>query len=154
MDIVFNCPQCAQELEVDENASGEEIQCPTCSDSITIPAPDAEGVSKVEATESNTERDGESDSGSEKPQFSVRSDYRKTEVLVREKKKDEDEEEDDGIKRLKIKTIKHSECVEVGRDRFDEIVSSFLNKVGEDDVISVNTIDFTTIDIKNPETAY
>ncbi len=38
MDIVFNCPHCEQELAVDNSGAGSEIQCPSCSEKIMIPA--------------------------------------------------------------------------------------------------------------------
>ena len=38
MDILFKCPTCHQELEVDASAVGSTIECPACSNSITIPS--------------------------------------------------------------------------------------------------------------------
>ena len=38
MDIVFKCPHCQTELEVDSTASGESINCPACNRALTIPA--------------------------------------------------------------------------------------------------------------------
>ena len=38
MDIVFNCPNCEQELAVDSSGAGTEIECPSCHETITIPA--------------------------------------------------------------------------------------------------------------------
>src|SRR5579872_1008627 len=39
MDLVFNCPMCDQELEVDASGAGEEINCPACGKAIRIPEP-------------------------------------------------------------------------------------------------------------------
>src|SRR5438309_859002 len=39
MDLIFNCPKCGQELEVDDSGAGEEIDCPSCSSKIHIPGP-------------------------------------------------------------------------------------------------------------------
>jgi hypothetical protein len=50
-------------------------------------------------------------------------------------------------KRIRIKTIKHTDCIEVGRDRFDEVVSDFLLKIGETNMISLTTIVYTHLDI-------
>src|ERR1700677_3411783 len=41
MDLVFNCPKCQQELEVDASGAGEEIACPSCGSRIQIPKPDS-----------------------------------------------------------------------------------------------------------------
>src|SRR5271154_1568531 len=38
MDIIFNCPNCEQELAVDSSGAGTDIECPSCHETITIPA--------------------------------------------------------------------------------------------------------------------
>jgi hypothetical protein len=43
--------------------------------------------------------------------------------------------------------VRRIDCVEVGHDRFDEVVTDFLAKVGEDNIISVNTLSYTYVDI-------
>jgi hypothetical protein len=50
-------------------------------------------------------------------------------------------------KKMRIKTIRHTDCVEVGHDRFDEVVSQFLAKIGERNIISINSINFSYLDI-------
>jgi len=37
--------------------------------------------------------------------------------------------------------------VEVGKDRFDELVSEFLGKVGESNVVSVNAFNYEHLDL-------
>ena len=37
--------------------------------------------------------------------------------------------------------------MEVGKDHFDEVVSDFLKKTGEQNVVSVNAINYSTLDI-------
>ena len=37
MEIIFNCPNCGQELSVDAEGAGTELPCPTCSETITVP---------------------------------------------------------------------------------------------------------------------
>ncbi len=53
----------------------------------------------------------------------------------------------DSDKKLRVKTIKHTDCVEVGRDRFDEVVSEFLIKIGETNVVSITTLTYSHLDI-------
>jgi hypothetical protein len=36
-DITFECPECKQHLEIDAVNAGVQLQCPTCSKSITVP---------------------------------------------------------------------------------------------------------------------
>jgi hypothetical protein len=50
-------------------------------------------------------------------------------------------------RKLRIKCIRHVDCVEVGRDRFEEMVGNFLAKAGEQNVVSINTITYTHIDV-------
>src|SRR5579872_841751 len=44
MDLIFNCPKCGQELEVDASGAGEEINCPACGEHILIPEPAADAT--------------------------------------------------------------------------------------------------------------
>jgi hypothetical protein len=54
----------------------------------------------------------------------------------------------DSDKKIRIRTFKRTDCQEVGRDRFDDVVSEFLDKVGWDNVISVNTINYSYIQLE------
>jgi twitching motility protein PilT len=40
-DIKFQCPHCQAGLEVDESLAGQTAECPACSKSVQIPAPEA-----------------------------------------------------------------------------------------------------------------
>jgi len=53
----------------------------------------------------------------------------------------------DTDKKIRVKTIKHTDCIEVGHDRFDEIVSNFLGKVGEANIMSITPLTYTFLDI-------
>ena len=50
-------------------------------------------------------------------------------------------------KKIRTKTIRHTDCIEVGHDRFDEVVSNFLGKIGQENIISINTVTYTHLDI-------
>ena len=52
-------------------------------------------------------------------------------------------------RQLRVKSIRHLDCVEVGHDKFDEIVGKFLSKVGRDNLISVTPIAYSHIDISS-----
>mgnify|MGYP003349488489 CR=1 FL=1 len=45
-----------------------------------------------------------------------------------------------GQRQLRIKTIRHSDCKEVGHDHFDQFVSDFLLKLGEENLVSITPI--------------
>jgi DNA-directed RNA polymerase subunit RPC12/RpoP len=145
MEIIFNCPECQQELAVDSSGAGTEIDCPTCGGKITVPqarppsaaaqtAPEsspiaASAAAKVEMHLKVPVRDkpGESLIGKPPPPLEVAA-------------KESD-------RKIRTKTIRRIDCVEVGHDHFDEAVSSFLGKIGESSIISINTVTYTYIDI-------
>lgn len=52
----------------------------------------------------------------------------------------------EGDKTMRIKTFKRTDCVEVGKDHFDEVVSGFLEKVGQTNIVSINPISYSYID--------
>jgi hypothetical protein len=50
-------------------------------------------------------------------------------------------------KKIRVKTIKHTDCIEVGHDKFDEVVSNFLARIGESNMISITTLNYSHLDI-------
>jgi hypothetical protein len=50
-------------------------------------------------------------------------------------------------KKIRVRTIKHTDCLEVGHDKFDEVVSAFLAKLGEANIISITTLTYSHLDI-------
>jgi len=154
MDVIFNCPKCEQELAVDSSGAGTEINCPACGEAIVIPQPESV-ISRLGAeTDSAGPRLGPhpvnpiASSAAAKVEMHLRVPVHKTptERLI-EKPLAPLEVAKDADKKIRIKTIRHTDCIEVGHDRFDEIVSSFLAKTGEANIISINTLAYTHLDI-------
>jgi DNA-directed RNA polymerase subunit RPC12/RpoP len=151
MDVIFNCPKCDQELAVDSSGAGTQIDCPSCGQQIVIPSGDSprRGVNNetVPRHEGNPVNPIAS-SAAAKIEMHLKVPVHATpaESLIAkplvplEAAKDAD-------KKIRIKTIKHTDCIEVGHDRFDEVVSNYLVKVGEANIISINTITYTNLDI-------
>ena len=50
-------------------------------------------------------------------------------------------------KKIRLRTLRRTEFVEVGKDLFDQYTSEFLNKVGKDNIISIHPISYEHIDI-------
>jgi hypothetical protein len=50
-------------------------------------------------------------------------------------------------KRLRSHTIRHASCIEAGHDKFDEIVSKFLQEITEANIISIHTISYEHFDV-------
>ena len=140
MDLNFNCPQCKQELAADAGGAGTAIECPSCGASITIPEPDPTNIRTHNPISSSAAAKVEH-------HFSVPVHDTPTEVLVQKTHPTLEVAAKDGDKKLRVKCIKRTDCVEVGHDRFDEFVTEFLGKVGETNVVSINTLAYTHLDI-------
>jgi DNA-directed RNA polymerase subunit RPC12/RpoP len=141
MDISFKCPNCDQELEVDASGAGSTIECPACASTISVPAP-AVGTTAPAPPPSPPP-------AKEEKHFSVPVHEGEVAAVPLIKKPNRPLEiaakEDD--KTVRIRTFKRTDCVEVGRDRFDEQVSAFLAKVGQPNIISINPISYSYVEL-------
>jgi len=154
MDVIFNCPKCEQELAVDSSGAGSEINCPACGETIVIPEPETvvarpgvepgAGVTRVEAHPINAI----ASSAAAKVEMHLRVPSNKaTESLIAKPLVPLEVASKSSDKVIRTKTIRHIDCVEVGHDKFDEVVSRFLGKVGEANVITINTLNYSFLDI-------
>jgi len=153
MDIVFNCPNCEQELAVDQSGAGSQIECPSCGEHITIPAggkvttgslPPAPQPPPPTPTPSaiNT-------SAAAKMELHLKVPVRNTpeEPLIGKPKPPLESVQKGAGKKLRIHTIRRASCIESGHDKFDEKVSEFLQQVGESNLIEVHTISYEMFDV-------
>ena len=153
MDVIFNCPKCDQELAVDASGAGTEIECPSCGEPIVIPAtPGAKagsdgapagpppGAGPINAIASSAaakvERHLRVPVHAAPSERLIEKALPPLEVAARETDK-----------KLRVKTIKHTDCVEVGHDKFDEVVTAFLIKIGESNVVSITALTYSHLDI-------
>jgi DNA-directed RNA polymerase subunit RPC12/RpoP len=142
MEIIFNCSQCDQELSVDGSAVGTEIECPTCGTRLVVPEPAAE--EPPPALTVNTIKT--SAAAKEEHHFKVPVHETPTESLIEKPKAPLEFAAKENFK-LRVKTVRHTDCIEVGHDRFDEVITTFLNKVGDDKIVSITPITYTFLDI-------
>jgi DNA-directed RNA polymerase subunit RPC12/RpoP len=155
MDVIFNCPKCEQELAVDSTGAGTEINCPSCGEAIIIPKPESviprpgadvvPGGGHLEVHPVNAI----ASSAAAKVEMHLRVPVRNTptESLIEKPLVPLEAAAKTTDKKIRVKTIKHTDCIEVGHDKFDEVVSNFLIKVGEANVISITTLTYTHLDI-------
>ena len=155
MDVIFNCPKCEQELAVESTGAGTEISCPSCGESIVIPTPEVvvsrpgvetpAGAPRMEAHPINAI----ASSAAAKVEMHLRVPDRKTpsESLIAKPLVPLEVAAKETDKKIKVKTIKHTDCIEVGHDKFDEVVSNFLIKIGESNMISLTPLTYTHLDI-------
>ena len=140
-DLNFNCPLCGQNLTTDESLSGSEIECPSCNKPIQIPAAGDENVLKVES-----EPPAEPVTQEPEPKkLAVPVNKGSTELLLK-KESTKKEEEISGDGKIRVKTIKRGDCIELGLDKFDEIVNQFLEKFTREQIISVQSVNYAHFD--------
>ncbi len=155
MDVIFNCPKCEQELAVDSTGAGSEIDCPSCGESIVIPEPNVvrSGIPTLGPEESGARiaanpTSAMASSAAAKVEMHLRVPSNKAaEVLIAKPLVPLEVAAKESDRKMRVKTIKHTDCVEVGHDKFDEFVTNFLVKVGEPNIISITTLSYTHLDI-------
>ncbi len=158
MDVIFNCPKCEQELAVDSSGAGSQINCPSCGASIVIPEPESViprqgGVSA--AAETNGPRvevhpvNPIATSAAARVELHLKVPVRKapSESLIEKPLVPLEAAAKETDRKIRVRTIKHTDCIEVGHDKFDEVVTNFLGKVGESNIISITTLSYTHLDI-------
>lgn len=161
MDIIFNCPNCEQELEVDASGAGSEISCPSCEETIKIPYPGAKGTRTVDSdsphglptyspapSETLNPANPIASSAAARVERHLKVPVRKTsESLIAKPLAPLDVAGKSSDRKMRVKTIRHTDCIEVGHDKFDEFVTNFLQKVGEQNVVSLTPLVYTHVDI-------
>jgi len=163
MDIIFNCSSCNQELEVDVAGAGSEIVCPNCDETIVIPhvgtqgtrtsGADSSGKIPVAATPAaghgSNPVSAMASSAAAKIEMHLKVPVRSTPTasLITKPLVPLEVAAKESDKKLRVKTIRHTDHIEVGHDKFDEFVTEFLEKVGEANIQSINPLTYTHLDI-------
>ena len=156
MDVIFNCPKCEQELAVDSSGAGSEIDCPSCGETITIPDPNmvpGSGIPTLSPEQSGVRvapnpANPIASSAAAKVEMHLRVPSNKApEVLIAKPLVPLEVAAKESDRKIRVKTIKHTDCVEVGHDKFDEVVTGFLGRVGESNIISITTLSYSHLDI-------
>jgi DNA-directed RNA polymerase subunit RPC12/RpoP len=153
MEIIFNCTQCDQELSVDAEAAGSEFNCPTCGTRLVVPQ-QADGAPALNEAGEAPRTFGPavvnpiktSAAAKEEHHFKVPMREHAPEDLIEKPKAPLEVAAKEAFS-IKVKTIRHSDCVEVGHDKFDEMVTKFLNKVGEGNLVSMQPVTYQYIEI-------
>jgi len=153
MDIVFNCPNCEQELAVDQSGAGSQIECPACGETITIPAgsgkvttgslPVAPPAGPPPAPSAiNT-----SAAAKVEMHLKVPVHDKPAESLIAKAKPPLEAVQKGAGKRLRIRTIRRAACIENGHDLFDDKVSEFLHEIGESNIVSTHIVGYEQFDV-------
>ena len=148
MDIIFDCPNCSQELAVDSSGAGTDIECPSCGETISIPADPQKPPDSKELVVPNLTASAIASSAAAKVEKHLRVPVRSTpaEPLIA-KANPPLGTKVAGDTQVRIRTIRRSSCVEAGHDNFDDIVSKFLKEVGEPNLISTQVVNYSFYDV-------
>ncbi|HEU6449596.1 MAG TPA: hypothetical protein VFV23_14270 [Verrucomicrobiae bacterium] len=150
MEIIFDCPHCGQELSVDSSGVGQEIDCPTCHETIEIPAESKKSASGSEAHAPILAPSAIHASAAAKIERHLKVPVRDkpSEILIAKPNPALGVKKSvDGKKQLRTHTIRRAACIESGHDKFDEVVTSFLNDVGEENIKDIYTISYNYFDV-------
>jgi DNA-directed RNA polymerase subunit RPC12/RpoP len=147
MDITFNCPHCDQELAVDQAGAGSQIDCPSCGESIIIPAGGKVTTGSLPPVTPPPAKATPPPPAKKELHLKVPVRDKPGEVLIGKTRPPLEVVQKGAGKRLRIQTIRHASCVESGHDHFDERVSELLQEIGETNLLSVNVINYEHFDV-------
>jgi len=149
MDIVFNCPNCDQELASDPAGAGSQIECPTCHETITIPSNKGTTGSIPATPGTPVTAAAIATSAAAKQELHLKVPVRTTpsESLIAKPKPPLEVVQKGAGKRLLIRTIRHASCIESGHDKFDEKAAAFLQEVGESNLVATHIINYEHFDV-------
>jgi DNA-directed RNA polymerase subunit RPC12/RpoP len=150
MDIIFNCPKCDQELAVDGSGAGSEINCPTCGEKIVVPQARS-GVPGAAAPAHDAAHPinpiATSAAAKIEMHLKVPVHDKPSESLIAKPLIPLDAAAKDTGKHIRTRTIRHTDCIEVGHDKFDEVITNFLTKIGEENIVNMSMFNYTHLDI-------
>jgi hypothetical protein len=150
MDIVFNCPNCDQELAVDQSGAGSQIECPSCGETITIPAASGKVTTgSLPATAATAAPSAINTSAAAKVQLHLKVPVhdRPAESLIGKAAPPLEAVQRGAGKRLRVRTIRRAACIENGHDLFDDKVSTVLHEIGESNIISTHVVGYEQFDV-------
>lgn len=151
MDIIFNCPNCDQELAVDQSGAGTQIDCPSCGEHLTIPSSGkvTTGSLPPVPTPPTPTHSPIASSAAAKIPLHLKVPVRDTpgESLIDKPKPPLEVVQKGAGKKLRLHTIRRASCIESGHDKFDEKVTAFLQEVTETNLIGIHTISYEMFDV-------
>src|SRR3954447_15627414 len=116
MEVMFTCPNYKQQLEADAAMAGSSINCPACQAVIVIPAADPANT-RVGAPSAA------SAAAQEEKHFAVPVTHGPTASLIQKANPPLEAQRSaaGAAKEMRVKCIRRTDCVEVGKDHFDEV---------------------------------
>jgi hypothetical protein len=127
-------------MVVDSTGAGSQIECPGCGHTVTVPEASMTNIHTANPIASSA-------AAREEKHFAVPVHDVPTEVLIQKPNKPLEVAAKEAAPQVRIKCIKRTDCVEVGHDRFDEVVSKFLAKLHQEDIVAIQPLAYTHLDI-------
>lgn len=147
MNVVINCPHCNQEMIIDEAGVGETVDCPACSKEFVIPEGRPEAEVQKERAAAQAQAAPKEEPKKEEPKKDEKKPMPSKEELAallpgaqRAKGAGEVPADAAGIK---VKTIQHHLCIDMGKDLFDAQVAKVLNTIPREDIVSVSPLSYS-----------
>lgn len=145
---------------MDSSGAGQEIDCPTCGERILVPAadPDAAALAASNARVPGASLTGHeptntiSSSAAAKVEMHLKVPVhtgRNAESLIAKPLAPLEVAAKQSDRQIRVKCIRRIECVEVGHDNFDKVVTEFLTQVGEANILNLLPLCYTTLDISS-----
>ena len=126
-EFSFNCPFCNLELSIDESGIGQEIECPGCKEVLIIPAPGGGAGAAAEEEE--------------RPALIPQGNFPEAKIIKNASKTLDVAAKT--VKKLRVKSFRHHEHMKDGKDTFDDAVSNFIGGHPEDDVVEIESFQYT-----------
>ena len=149
MDIIFNCPHCDQELAVDGEGAGSQIECPSCGEKITIPSKTSKTTPDPIPARIGSPINPINSSAAAKVEMRLKVPMHTepTASLIKKSAPPLDAIAKGHDKQIRIRTIRRANCIESGHDKFDEVMTGFLGELGEGNLIALHPIGYTHFDV-------
>jgi len=146
MNVVINCPHCSQEMIIDEAGVGETVDCPACSKEFVIPQgrPEEEVRKEREAAAAaSAPAEKKEEPKKEEKKKPMPSKEELAALLPGANRGKNDAASAADSPGIKVKTIQHHLCIDMGKDLFDAQVAKILNSIPREDIINVNPLAYS-----------
>ena len=141
---------------MDADGAGEQIKCPTCGETITIPpkstkiptaAPPPTAAPGAPPGSGPVNAMASSAAAKVELRLKVPVHQSPSASLIEKPKAPLDAIAKGADKKLRVHTVRRAQCVESGHDKFDEKVTAYLQEVGEANIVGVHPISYEIFDV-------
>lgn len=140
MDFTFKCPHCSQELEVDISAVGSDVECPACNRRMAVPTPEP---SQIHVAPHGGAPASDDPNRPADKHFLVPQHEGPSETLIVKPPPTDVVAPTEKERKIRVRTFRRIDTMTVNKDHFDEVVTDFLQKIGQEFIISIQPVTYT-----------